>query len=55
MAHRPTRLYEGGHEVVFGPAARPMPQLAITVDADGYLVAQHDFTQPIGPSFWERS
>jgi ubiquinol-cytochrome c reductase iron-sulfur subunit len=41
-------------EVVFGPAARPLPQLAISVDDEGYLVAQGDFTQPVGPSFWER-
>jgi len=42
-------------KVIFGPAARPLPQLAITVDADGYLVAQQGFTEPVGPSFWERS
>ena len=42
-------------KVIFGPAARPLPQLAITVDADGYLVAQQGFTEPIGPSFWDRS
>ncbi|MGN6522885.1 MAG: cytochrome bc1 complex Rieske iron-sulfur subunit [Actinomycetes bacterium] len=41
-------------KVIFGPAARPLPQLAITVDADGYLVAQHDYVEPVGPSFWER-
>ncbi|RZS89550.1 menaquinol-cytochrome c reductase iron-sulfur subunit precursor [Motilibacter rhizosphaerae] len=41
-------------KVIFGPAARPLPQLAITVDADGYLVAQGDFHEPVGPSFWER-
>jgi len=41
-------------EVIFGPAARPLPQLPITVDAQGYLVAQSDFTEPVGPSFWER-
>ncbi len=40
--------------VVFGPAARRMPQLPITVDSEGYLVAQSDFTEPVGPSFWER-
>jgi ubiquinol-cytochrome c reductase iron-sulfur subunit len=39
---------------VFGPAARPLPKLAITVDDEGYFVAKHDFTEPIGPSFWER-
>ena len=42
-------------EVIFGPAKRPLPQLPITVDADGYLVAQRDFNEPVGPSFWERS
>ncbi|RKS74042.1 ubiquinol-cytochrome c reductase iron-sulfur subunit [Motilibacter peucedani] len=41
-------------KVIFGPAARPLPQLAITVDSDGYLVAQSDFHEPVGPSFWER-
>jgi len=24
------------------------------VDAEGYLVAQSDFLQPVGPSYWER-
>ncbi len=42
-------------KVIFGPAARPLPQLAITVNAEGYLVAQQPFTEPVGPSFWERS
>lgn len=41
-------------KVIFGPAARPLPQLPITVDAEGYLVAQSDFLEPVGPSFWER-
>ena len=41
-------------KVIFGPAVRPLPQLPITVDADGYLVAQSDFHEPVGPSFWER-
>ena len=41
-------------KVVFGPAARPLPQLPIAVDDEGYLVAQSDFNEPIGASFWER-
>ena len=41
-------------KVIFGPAKRPLPQLPITVDDEGYLVAQSDFTEPVGPSFWER-
>lgn len=41
-------------KVVFGPAKRPLPQLPITVDSEGYLVARSDFEEPVGPSFWER-
>jgi ubiquinol-cytochrome c reductase iron-sulfur subunit len=40
--------------VIFGPAARNMPQLPISVDEEGYLIATQDFAQPVGPSFWER-
>ncbi len=43
-----------GAAVIFGPAARALPQLPITVDDEGYLVAQDDFDEPVGPSFWER-
>ncbi|MDQ4212990.1 ubiquinol-cytochrome c reductase iron-sulfur subunit [Microbacterium sp. ASV81] len=41
-------------KVIFGPAARPLPQLPIAVDDEGYLIAQSDFHEPVGPSFWER-
>lgn len=40
--------------VIFGPAARALPQLPIAIDDEGYLIAQSDFTEPVGPSFWER-
>ena len=40
--------------VIFGPAKRALPQLAIDVDADGYLIAKSGFNEPVGPSFWER-
>ena len=53
--HQSTFDVTRGGKVIFGPAARPLPQLAITVDADGYLVAQQGFTVPVGPSFWERN
>ena len=43
-----------GSKVIFGPASRPLPQLPIAVDAEGYLVAQSDFNEPVGPSYWER-
>ena len=36
------------------PAARALPQLPLKVDAEGYLVAQSDFTVPVGPSYFER-
>lgn len=39
---------------VFGPAARALPQLPITVDDEGFLVAQGNFIEPVGPAFWER-
>ncbi|MGV0805485.1 cytochrome bc1 complex Rieske iron-sulfur subunit [Mycolicibacterium setense] len=39
---------------VFGPAARALAQLPITIDKDGYLVANGDFVEPVGPAFWER-
>jgi ubiquinol-cytochrome c reductase iron-sulfur subunit len=38
---------------VFGPAARPLPQLPITVNDEGYFVATGDFANPVGPAFWE--
>jgi ubiquinol-cytochrome c reductase iron-sulfur subunit len=40
--------------VVFGPAARSLPQLPITVDAEGFLVARDGFSVPTGPSYFER-
>ena len=52
--HQSTFDASTGATVVFGPAARPLPQLPMTVNTDGYLVAKSDFTQPVGPSFWER-
>ena len=41
-------------EVIFGPAKRALPQLKITIDAEGYLVADSPFREAVGPSFWER-
>jgi ubiquinol-cytochrome c reductase iron-sulfur subunit len=31
-----------------------LPQLPLAIDAEGYVVAQSDFHEPIGPSFWNR-
>ncbi|MFT3661948.1 MAG: ubiquinol-cytochrome c reductase iron-sulfur subunit [Gordonia sp. (in: high G+C Gram-positive bacteria)] len=41
-------------KAVFGPAARALAQLPITVNNQGYMVAQGDFIEPVGPAFWER-
>jgi ubiquinol-cytochrome c reductase iron-sulfur subunit len=52
--HQSTFDLADGAKVVFGPAARPLPQLPLTVDSEGFLVAQSGFTEPVGPSFFER-
>ena len=52
--HQSTFDVANGAKVIFGPAKRPLPQLPITVDDEGYIVAKDDFNEPIGPSFWER-
>jgi ubiquinol-cytochrome c reductase iron-sulfur subunit len=39
----------------FGPAARPLPQLPIAADEDGFLYAKRDFLEPVGPAFWNRN
>jgi ubiquinol-cytochrome c reductase iron-sulfur subunit len=52
--HQSTFDLADGAKVIFGPAARPLPQLPLAVDAEGYIVAQSGFHEPVGPSFWER-
>ncbi len=39
-------------KVIFGPAGRPLPQLPISVDDEGYLVAEDSFAAAVGPSYW---
>jgi ubiquinol-cytochrome c reductase iron-sulfur subunit len=41
-------------KVIFGPAARPLPQLRIGVNAAGEFIALGPYSQAVGPSFWER-
>jgi ubiquinol-cytochrome c reductase iron-sulfur subunit len=43
-----------GARPVAGPAARPLPQLPLAIDTAGYVVAQGDFPEPVGPGFWDR-
>jgi ubiquinol-cytochrome c reductase iron-sulfur subunit len=39
---------------VFGPATRSLPQLPLALDGDGYIIATGDFSDPVGPGFWDR-
>lgn len=41
-----------GAKAVAGPAAWPLPQLPLRIDADGVLVARGDFSAPVGPGYW---
>ncbi|NUS72583.1 MAG: ubiquinol-cytochrome c reductase iron-sulfur subunit [Corynebacteriales bacterium] len=43
-----------GCKPIFGPATRPLPQLPITVDDEGFFVSKSDYIEAIGPAFWER-
>ncbi|MFC7216755.1 Rieske 2Fe-2S domain-containing protein [Streptomyces polyrhachis] len=52
--HQSTFDLADGARVIFGPAGHPLPQLRIDVDDEGYLTALGDFTEPVGPSFFER-
>ncbi|HEX6233027.1 MAG TPA: Rieske 2Fe-2S domain-containing protein [Jiangellaceae bacterium] len=51
--HQSTFDLANSGEAIFGPANRPLPQLPLAVDDEGYLIAQSDFVDPVGPSFWE--
>jgi ubiquinol-cytochrome c reductase iron-sulfur subunit len=52
--HQSTFDAANGANVIFGPAARALPQLPLMLTSEGFLAAASDFTQPVGPSFWER-
>ncbi len=52
--HQSTFAADKGAYPLFGPAKRSLPQLAISVDDEGYFVAEGDFAEPTGPSYWER-
>jgi ubiquinol-cytochrome c reductase iron-sulfur subunit len=53
--HQSTFDAARGAAVLFGPATRPLPQLPLGVDSQGFLIATSDFHEPVGPSYWERS
>ncbi len=50
--HQSTFDVYTGAQAVSGPAVRPLPQLPLEIDAEGYLVAGGGFSGPVGPSFW---
>jgi ubiquinol-cytochrome c reductase iron-sulfur subunit len=52
--HQSTFDVLDGAKPVFGPAARSLPQLPIGLDDEGYIVATGDFSDPVGPGFWDR-
>ena len=54
--HQSTFDMANDADVIFGPAARRLPQLKISIDPDGFFVAAkpNGYTEPVGPSFWER-
>jgi quinol---cytochrome c reductase iron-sulfur subunit len=41
-----------GAEPLGGPATRPLPQLPLEIDAQGFFRARGDFPEPVGPAFW---
>lgn len=51
--HQSTFVVNEGATPRFGPAARPLPQLPLTVDGEGVLVAAGQFTAPVGSGFWD--
>jgi len=52
--HQSTFQMNDDAKVIFGPAARPLPQMKIAVDEDGYFYCKEPYQVPVGPSFWER-
>jgi ubiquinol-cytochrome c reductase iron-sulfur subunit len=52
--HQSTFDLSDGARVIFGPAGHPLPQLRISVNGEGNLVALGDFEEPVGPAYWER-
>ncbi|OUZ09503.1 ubiquinol-cytochrome C reductase [Aeromicrobium sp. PE09-221] len=49
--HQSTFDLADNGKVVFGPAYRPLPQLPLAVDDEGYLIAVSDFPEIVGPSY----
>jgi ubiquinol-cytochrome c reductase iron-sulfur subunit len=52
--HQSTFDVLDGARPLFGPATRSLPQLPLALDHEGFLVAQADFDEPVGPGYWTR-
>jgi ubiquinol-cytochrome c reductase iron-sulfur subunit len=52
--HQSTFSVPEGAKPTFGPATRPLPQLPIGVNEAGFIVSLSDYTEPVGPGFWNR-
>ena len=52
--HQSTFDVLDGARPLFGPATRSLPQLPLAIDPEGFLVAQSDFHEPVGPGYWNR-
>jgi ubiquinol-cytochrome c reductase iron-sulfur subunit len=53
--HQSTFDVLDGAKPVFGPAAARLPQLPLAIDGAGNVVATGGFSEPPGPSHWNRS
>jgi quinol---cytochrome c reductase iron-sulfur subunit len=53
--HQSTFDVLDGARPIFGPATRSLPQLPLAEAEDGFLRAQGDYEEPVGPGFWERA
>jgi len=52
--HQSTFDVNNAARPTFGPATRALPQLSIAIDSDGFVVAQGDYDEPVGPGYWNR-
>lgn len=53
--HQSTFDVNNACKPTFGPATRPLPQLPIAIDSEGFVVAQSDYPEPVGPGYWDRT
>jgi len=53
--HQSTFDVLDGARPLFGPATRSLPQLPLSIDPEGFLRADGDFEEPVGPGYWNRA